>query len=444
MRRFLLPLGLAALFFNPFFAQTLTAAPAGAAKQDSAPPALAQKATVWTLANSVRRVHDIAPELRAAEAEIAAREAELTQADAWPNPTVEIRADDRLGDQAGRTSTGLTQFALSQPLPLRRLVHQRAHAEANLDSARENLRHQRLRLEREVARIFLALQLATAKRQLARERLRLVAESSDTSHKKGADRLVRYLSPLERQRLAILSEDASQALALAEREQQKALIDFRTLLALPGETPVELAAPLPPAAPAKLDVLVRTLDAHPALAVARKESEAAQAGIAVAESQRYADPTLNLFRERDYFLAGPRRDVTGIGVSVQIPLWNRNNGLVAKAEAEAGRVQSQLTMAQRDARSRLEQAYTQLLRLIDQTEQLRTNLLEPARGVYALTRRGFSAGELNVLALVDASNTYFDARTRYLELQQESALAAAGLRLAAGVSVLDSSAEVAP
>jgi hypothetical protein len=45
---------------------------------------------------------------------------------------------------------------------------------------------------------------------------------------------------------------------------------------------------------------------------------------------------------------------------------------------------------------------------------------------------------------VDANNTYFDALARYLELQQESARAAADLRLASGVSVLNPSMEVVP
>lgn len=438
MRRFLLPLGLAALFSNPVISKTLVTAP-------NAEPSLllAQGTKSWTFADSVRRVHDIAPELRAAAAEITVREAELVQADAWPNPTVDIRADNRLQNESGSNGSNFTQIALSQPLPLRRIARQRVVAEANIESARENHSYQKLLLEREVARIFLALQLATAKHLLAQERLQLVAESPAASRESGAGRLVRYLTPLERQRLAILNEEASQALAVAEREQQKALIEFRTLLALPSEARVELAAPVSPAAPGGLDVYARILDAHPALAAARKQSEAAQAGIAVAESQRYADPSLNLFRERDYYPTG-QRDVTGIGVSVQIPLWNSSNGLVAKTGAEAARALAQFATAQRDARSRLEQAHKQLQRLLEQAERLRMNLLEPSREVYSLTRRGFASGELNVLTLVDASNTYFDARTRYLELQQESALAAADLRLASGISVLNSSMETQP
>lgn len=438
MFRFILPLGLAALFSTPVFSQTPSVSPVAADKPNAGLSVPVRDVKVWSLADSIRRALDIAPELRTAEAEIAAREAELEQAGAWPNPTIDMRADNRLGIEDGRGGSGLTQIALSQPLPLRRIARQRAVAEANLDGARENLRHRKLLLEREVAGAFQALQLADASLKLAEERLKLVGESPAATRTNGTDRLVRYLTPLERQRLSILAEEANQAVTTAEREHQKAFLDFRALLALPVETPPDVTELVAPQAPARLDVLLRTLDAHPALAAARKESEAAQAGIAAAESQRYADPSLNLFRERDY-LAGARRDVTGVGISVQIPFWNRGGGAVAKAGAEAGRAQAQLVIAQRDARIGLEQAYSELRRLLDQTERLSTKLLEPSRQVFALTRRGFASGELNLLTLVDASNTYFDARLRHLQLQQESARAAADLRLAAGVSAIDTS-----
>lgn len=391
----------------------------------------------WTLESATQRAMEIAPEIRTADAGVAARESELTQAGSFPNPTIEARADDKLGIEDGQGGTDLTQLALSQPLPLRRLSRQRAAAEANLESARANRRYQQLLLEREVARVFHALQLTVAKRQLAEERLQLQlnAESPAGPRQGKTARLVRYLTPLERRRLAVLSEEANQAVLAAEREQQKAMVEFRALLALP---PGALPEPAPldaPMAPAELEALMRELDSHPALAAARQELEAARAGIAVAESQRFADPALNLFRERDV-LAGGRRNVTGIGLSVQVPLWNANRGPVDKAKAEAAGSQARLDAASRDARGRLAQAHAQLARLLNQTERLRTNLLDPAREVFDLTRRGFAAGESNILALVDANSTYFDARARHLELLAESALAAADLRIALGRSVL--------
>jgi cobalt-zinc-cadmium efflux system outer membrane protein len=294
-----------------------------------------------------------------------------------------------------------------------------------------------------VAQAFLALQLAEARYRLADERRHLVAQSAGTPRKHKSDRLVRYLTPLERQRLSILNEEASQAVAAAQRERQNALVDFRSLLALPDGTAVELTAPVLPPEPMALDKYMRVLDTHPALAAVRKEAEAAQAGIALAESERYADPAISLYRERDYYASG-RRDVSGIGISVQIPLWNDGGSVVAKARAEAGQAQAQVASVRRDARSRLKRAFVSLQRLVAQAGELHDTLLDTSHEMYLLTRKGFAAGELNVLALVDASNTYFDARARYLELQHQAALAVADLRLASGVSLLDSRKEVQP
>jgi len=101
-------------------------------------------------------------------------------------------------------------------------------------------------------------------------------------------------------------------------------------------------------------------------------------------------------------------------------------------------------MLRRDLSNRVRQSHLHLGHLIEQAEHYRTHLLQPARHVLDLTRKGYTAGEQNGLALVDASNTYFDAQARYLELLRDAWVEAAELRLAAGVSLLDSSLEVAP
>src|SRR5512139_1988491 len=107
MFRFLLPLGLAVLFSNPAIAQT---PPAGASGREALPPVPSPETASWTLADSVRRALDTAPEMRAAEAGIAAREGELSQAGSWPNPTLDVRADNKLGIEDGSGGTDLTQI----------------------------------------------------------------------------------------------------------------------------------------------------------------------------------------------------------------------------------------------------------------------------------------------------------------------------------------------
>ncbi len=396
----------------------------------------------WTLESYARRVLDIAPERTAAEAEVAARRAELDQARSWPNPAIEVRADDKLGREDGRGGANFTRVGVSQPLPLRRLSRQRMAAEAVLRGAEASSRSRLLLLEHEAAQVYHALQFAAARLALAQDRLAHGAEFADPTGKRAKrDRLVRYLTPLERQRLVVLREEAQQALMESQREYEKAQTAFRSLLGLAPDAPAAVAAPAPPPAPPVLAELERRLDAHPALTAARQDVESTRAAIAVAAAQRFADPALGLFVERD-FLNGARRTVAAVEMAVQIPLWSRNRGMVEKAEADAKKARANLSAAQRDAASRLRQSHAELTRLIEQAERMRANLLDPAREVLDLTRRAFASGESNILALVDANNTYFDAQARYLETIKESALAAASLRLAAGQSVVNT--RVAP
>lgn len=397
-------------------------------------PLLAAETSGWTLTSAVQHALQVAPERRAAEAEVAAREAALKQAGAWPNPSLDLRADRKLGLEDGRGGSDLTQVAITQPLPLLRLAPQRRQAEAQLAAARERLTHTRLMRELEIARAFHALQLTQARLTLAEQRVAFV-EDLDSARTRKANRIVRYLTPLEHARLAILRETAEQEAASAEGKHGEAAAQFRALLALAPESPATTAPLAPAEAPPPLDVLLARLENHPALAAHDLDIDAARTGIEVARASRFADPTVGVFHERD-FLNGARREYNGVMLSVQFPLWNLNNGGVARAVAETDQTRERRAVQQRDLETRLRQGRVHLGHLIEQAERYRVRLLGPARRMLDLARRGFETGEQNVLALVDAYNTYFDAEVRYRELLQAAWQESAELRLAAGVSIV--------
>lgn len=397
-------------------------------------PAHAADAPLWTLSASVQRAVAVAPELRAAEATVGMRQGELTQAGTWPNPNVTARADNRLGREDYSGGYDTTELSFNQPLPLRRLGRQTRMAEANLSAAQETQRFEQLRLENRIAHAFHALQLTDARLTLARERLRQADAYLQTGARGGG--LVRYLSNAERLRLNIVRAQAEQAVASSEGEYSEALSQFRALLALPRASTPTLVALTLPASPPSLAALEVLLARHPALQALRSEQDAAQAGVDVARSHRFADPVISVFRERD-FINGSRQDVTGIGLSVQVPLWNRNNGGVASARADAERAEAQRRAQERDADARLRLAHQHLQHLIEQAQTYRSEVLDPAERLLATTRKTFAVGHADILTLVDAHNTYFEARGRYIELLQEAQREAADLRFAAGVSVLD-------
>ena len=85
----------------------------------------------------------------------------------------------------------------------------------------------------------------------------------------------------------------------------------------------------------------------------------------------------------------------------------------------------------------MHQSYLHLERLVKQAEHYKTNVLIPAQEVLNLTKAGFDVGEIDVLNLIDANKTYFDARKNYLELLYEASLESSEVRLAAGISLLN-------
>lgn len=402
------------------------------------PPAVAES-PVWTLESATRRALAVAPELGAARAEVAARAGELDQAGAWPNPSIELRADQKLGIDDGRGGNDLTQVAITQPLPLVRLRYQRRVAQGRVDAARAGLQHRRLELEFAVARALHQLQWASAGMALAEERVKYL-DAVPAGDGRRRDPLVRYLSPVERARLEILREAAQQDLAQAEGRYAEAGFAFRGVLTLPPDAPVAVAPLSLPAPPAEAAVLQAGVADHPAIEAARAGREAARAAVSAVRAQRLADPAVTVFRERDY-LAGARREYSGVMLSVQLPLWDRRSGAVAAAQAEAERAGFDAQLLERDYGLRLAQSRLHLAHLIEQADNQRERLLAPAQRVLEMSQRGFASGEINLLTLIDAHNTYYDAHGRYLTLLLEAGLEAAELRRAAGLSLLT---EVAP
>lgn len=387
----------------------------------------------WTLTTSIQRVMEVAPELRYANAEIDMRRGELTQADAFPNPYIELGADQKIGLEDGSGGTDLNLISISQSLPLSRLGHQKDMATLNLSAAQEKQREQHLLLEYNTARAYHELQLMQARLDLAEERLAVADTYAKRGHKAN-ETLVRYLSKNEQLRLEILRATARQAVDSAEGQYTEALTKFRTTLALPMDSMplVQTLRPVP--SPPDFKTLQARLDDNPTLVASKQEYKAAQAGIAVARSQRFADPVLSIYHERDY-INGSVQDYNGVLLSVQVPLWNGNNGGVSRANAEAIKAQTQYQLLQRDYQSRLNLHEMHLGHLIKQATDYKTQLVLPTEHSLDLTRKSFDAGQVDLLTLIDAYSTHYDAHFRYLELLEQGWMEAAELRLVAGLTL---------
>ena len=389
--------------------------------------------SVWTLETSIKRVLEVAPEGREAEANIRGRQGALKQAGAWPNPQIEFRGDNEIEKDEGSGGGSFTQFRFSQPLPVTgRLKHRKAVARAELSGARSELQYQLLFLETRAAERFHVLQFRIAALDLAEQRLQLADELQRVGRRREA---AGELAKLERLRLDIIRETAKQIIDQAEGEYNEALSRFRAYLGLPLRPELELA-PLEPFGPVPLlEELQAGLPAHPVLMAARDRMDAAHSEVKLVRSERLPDPTLNLFRERG-FLNDRRRDVTGIGFTIRLPIWDRKRGRLIQARANVDQTQFNQMALERDLGSQLQQSHLHLGHLVEQGEHFRSHVFEPALIVFDLTRKAYTAGEVEILSLIDANDTYFNAYERYLELLQEAWLEAAELRFASGIRLV--------
>ena len=397
----------------------------------------------WTLASSLKRAMQTAPELKQSLAKISARSAEIELSDMWPDPSIELRVDNKLGKDDASGGYDLTDVVISQPIPLSRLKYQRSVAEAQLMATEYSRQYLAMQLQNRVAKVFHQLQLTSAELSVAKKRHQLADELERQSGKNADGVVVRYLTPLEKTRLKIIREEARQAAASAEGEYSESLSEFRRLLGIDTDSAgssasasVSVSELEPVRDIPSIDRLRAQLDAHAQLAGQQQQVIAARHQVDVERSSQMVDPTVSLIRTRDTFDYG-RDDVYGIMFNLQIPISDRTSKAASKANHLATEQRIELDRMQRDLHINLKQSHTHLHHLVEQAEDYRSKVLTPAREMLALTRSGFTSGELNMLNLVDANNTYFESRLKYLDLLYQAHVELADLRFYAGQMLVD-------
>lgn len=397
-------------------------------------PAAAQ----WTLERSMQRALAVAPELEAGAAREDARRAAARQAGAWPNPTLELSADNGIARERGGSSHELSTISLSQPLPLGLRTSRRAAAEALVTVESLETRITQLELERRVAESFHRLQLAQTVLERAREASREARDFAAAGERRAA---AGDISKRETLRLGLLASESAQAIEAAEGEWQEALSDFAALLDLAPQDIDALPALSPPLDLPPLDHWLAMVESHPQL-------ERHQAGLAVigaerqlARSERLPQIGVRIFGERE-LVDGSRESVTGVGLSLELPLWDRRQGRMAELAAATRDSQAQMHGERRRLLSRIHVQHQHLFHLVAQANHQHEKVLQPAREILALTRQGYLSGELELLALIEAVQTTRNAEARYQNLLADAWVELAALRTSAGQFLITPDSEI--
>lgn len=391
-------------------------------------------AETWKLENTLERALSVSPALQLSAAEISARQDELGLADAWPNPDIEVRVDNKLALDRGDNGVDLTDITISQPLPIGRLGKQQAYAQSRLDAASLSQDTAQLTVERDTALVFHELQLADARYSLAKQKLAAAEQYLSRSESKNG-KIIRYQSPLEKMRLKIILEQARTSITSAEgrynevrsRLAQKLYLDAD---AITGITPLEKIN-----WHQTLAQLQAIQKQHPQLVYQSQMLQASQELVQLERSRMRKDPSISLSRGRDSLSTG-EKDIYALMFNIEIPLWQQKTPAVSEAEYQTSQERIQLGRDTKQLQGELQQSYMHLSHVLEQIEHHEKQVLKPAKAMYALTRKGFISGEFNVLTLIDASSTYYEAQQSYYQLLHDANAELAHVRYAAGILLM--------
>ncbi len=381
-------------------------------------PALAEPIT---LEAAIERAIASQPRLAAAAARVDAAEARTRQANVGPNPQVSLEVEDFAGSGLfhGLDSTQTT-LALSQQLEIGgQRGARRAVAASERDVAALALLRERIDLIRDVELAFAELDAATDHAVLARDNAEQAASLANTARilvAEGRDPPLRQLRAEAALAEARAAEAETFSLMLAARRNLSVLIgsDDPELTAVTG-------APQPRERtndPAFIGIDERLAEAERQVAAAR---------VTLARTAATPDVTVSGGLRR--FNDG--RDTALVaGVSLPIPIRDRNRGGIEAARADETAAEYQVQRVRAEARR--DRAQAQML--VDAAETRLAALEGPglaqAEEAVRLAQIGYNAGRFSLLELLDARGALTTARRSIIEARLERARAIAALNRA--------------
>jgi len=366
------------------------------------------------------------PAVRAGALEVSASEATVDQAGRLPNPELEFL---REGQQAG---TRTTTVQINQPIELGGKRQARvALAQGAVGLAKSEQMVLRQHVRSDVIASYYEVLVAQQRQALAQALSELARKSTEVASKRVA---AGKISPVDETKARLAAVDAATELNQAAAQLAVARTKLGALIGKPADTVILMESPdqLPQVKP--LDTLLAQAGDATSVKRARSRLAAQEAQTGVERAARMPDLTLSVGTQRDDQVS--RRQAV-VGLSVPLPLFNRNEGNLRAAQRRTDKAREELAAAQVSASSELATAYTRYEVARKEVALLRQDVIPNARSAYELTLKGFEYGKFPFLEVLDAQRTWFQAQSRQWNSMLEAYRAYADIERIAGTAEQD-------
>jgi outer membrane protein, heavy metal efflux system len=389
----------------------------------------------------VRRALASNGELAAARIEIERARGRLRQAGLRPNPTLEV--EQTTGRFTGSEDERETSVGVAVPIELGAKRKRRVElAQAELEAVEAEVADRERRLTLEVMTLYAEalsalreLETTESINQVDLQTTRFVQARVNEGES----------APLELNLLRTEVDRLRSRRALVEGRLTTALLKLKVLAGISDAEPLRLREDLAtirqPAFPQVVEAAIAiALRNRPDLRLARLNEEVTEAGLKLARA--FASPDLTAFTRysvsRSAFEDTPvgvlrDRDKTlTFGVSVGIPIFNRNQGGKAEAAALISQARTRREFLEQIVRSEVQSAYARY-------EAARSAALTFEQGVIGrstenlrVIRAAYELGQFQITDLLSEQRRLLDSQREYTETLTEQYRALADLQAALG------------
>lgn len=353
------------------------------------------------------------PRLQAFAWEVRARDAAALQAGLYPNPTLSAETEEvSTSDPLGEFTNAEQAARLSLPLELwGRPWKQRAVAERERDLAGWDYEAARLGVLTEATQAYVGVVAAEARVRQAEEEVRLSETVYETVARQAA---AGEVSPVERTRAEVPLSQARIQLRRAEEALQSAQSALAGTMGLAQAPPFAVRRDTLAAASPVPDLAALRPLAQQNPLVARQEDEIAraEAALSLEKAGRFPVPQLTAGAQR---FGATDTEAFAAGIALPLPLFDRNQGAVARARADLERTRRERQSARVQLDTALTRAYRDLVASQNEAQTLTEETLPAARRAFEAVRQGYRQGKFGFLEVLDAQSTLFAVRRQQIQ-----------------------------
>ncbi len=394
-----------------------------------APPTLEEPGIV-SLADLLRLAESQNAALAAARSEAGIAAGRAWQAWLYPNPEVEVEAEDiTFGDG---TKGAEIKVGIAQPIVLSRRRERAVEAaEAERAAALAEAEVVRRTLFGDVAEVYAQLGSLREQARLNEQLSEMIQATLDVAQ----TRLEARAAPetevvrvrVELQRIEAASRRVSREIEAAERRLSVLLGGARIDAALlEGTTEAELA----PMDFALLERLVR--EDHPALTARRSQVAAAEARLEGLRQGRLPDLSV---RAAVGYSDAEEDGIVELGAGMTLPLWDGSQGAILSERFAVMQARQRLAAEADELVEALAQAVAEYEIAREEAGAMRTGIVPDAQRAFDLTRAAYRAGRASFMDVFDAQRTLVEARVELTESLGRASAARARVARIAGVPV---------